>query len=167
MDLRRALKNQHHAALSMMRQAVQVCPPDLWLGGEHPRSTWRIVFHAAAYVHLYLYPNLEAWNRWEHHRQSCTYLEGDAEATEPYTQAQLAQYVDLIDQEVDERIDALDLDEAWCGFSWYPEVTRGELLILSLRHLHGHLGQVHERLIARGLDVEWLGPPRESASATV
>lgn len=166
MDIRRALKNQHHAALTMFLQAVEACPASVWTSGEHPRTYWRIAYHALAYAHLYLYENLDSWQKWELHQLDKTYLEGDdVPVTEPYSQEEMAGFVRLIDSEVDARIDALDLDDPHCGFTWYPNVSRVELLILSLRHLHGHLGQLHELLLAHGVDVEWLGQAKEPATA--
>jgi hypothetical protein len=160
MDIKRAIKRQNHAALAMLRQGIERCPDDLWVGGEFPRNPWRIAYHAAAYAHLYLYANLKEWKQWPKHRQECTWLVGDdVPMMEPYTRAEMLELLDLIDQEVDERIDALDLNEATCGFTWYPDVSRVELMFLSLRHLHGHIGQLSELLIARGLDIDWMGPP--------
>jgi hypothetical protein len=159
-SVRTALKRQHHAALQMLRLAVERCPESVWIGGEHPRNYWRIVYHAAAYAHLYLYENLDRWVRWEPARKECAWLDGDdVPVMEPYTQAQMLDYVDLIRTQVDSRIDALDLSDPNCGYTWYPEVSRVELLVLSLRHLHGHIGQLSERLIEQELDVDWLGQP--------
>jgi len=157
-EVRDALKRQHHAAMAMFRQAIQNCPDDVWISGEPPRSYWRIAYHALAYAHLYLYEDLTSWNKWPNHIQENTYLDGDDVPTnEPYTKQELEQLVKLVDGEIDERFDALDLTSPSCGFTWYPNVTRVELLILSLRHIHGHLGQLHEILIANGEDIEWLG----------
>lgn len=163
MGIRRALKNQHHAALAMLRQAIQVCPPDLWTHGEHPRTYWRVAYHAAAYAHLYLFKDLASFAPWHKHELDCTYLDGEAPMREPYTQAEMLEMVDLIDSEVEMRIDQLDLDAEHCGFTWYPKVSQVELLILSLRHLHGHIGQLSEVLIAHGSDVDWLGQPPEKS----
>ncbi len=160
MDIRSALKRQYRAALQMTRQAIEVTPDDLWVSGDHPRTYWRMTYHALGYAHLYLYESLESWKRWEKANNDCAVLEGDVPEVEPYSKQELLDFCDLILAEIDDRIDSLNLDEAHCGFRWYPDVSRVELLILSLRHLHGHLGQLHEHLIMRGLDVEWLGPPK-------
>jgi hypothetical protein len=157
MDVRNALKRQIFAAMTMLRQAVADCPEAVWLGGEHPRNTWRIAYHTIGYAHLYLYESLDDWKRWPKHRVEATYLDGDCDVIEPYTQAEALEVIDLIISEIDARIDALDLDSPTCGFTWYPNVTRFELQLLSLRHIHGHLGQIHERMLEAGVDVEWLG----------
>ena len=141
----------------MLRQSVENCPEDVWLSGEHPRNYWRIFYHAAAFFHLYLYDNLESWKQWPKHDLGRTYLDGEVPVSEAYTKDEALEFVSLIESEIDGRVDAMDLEEAWCGFTWYPNVSRVELQMLSMRHLHGHLGQLHEILIANGQDIEWLG----------
>jgi hypothetical protein len=158
MEIKAALINQHLAALAMLKQAVEVCPEELWHWGEHPRTFWRIAYHAAGYAHLYLYEDLKSWKPWAKARNECAILEGDVPEMTPYTRDEMLDFIRLIESEVESRIQSLDLEQPHCGFTWYPQVSRVELLILSLRHLHGHLGQLHEHLIAHGLDVEWLGP---------
>lgn len=158
MDIRTALIRQYRAAILMTRQAIEVTPDALWTWGEHPRTYWRIAYHALGYAHLYLYEDMASWKPWPKAQNHCAILEGEAPVTEPYTREELLDFADLILSEIEGRIHALDLDAPTCGFPWYPEVSRVELLILSLRHLHGHLGQLHEHLIAHGQDVTWLGP---------
>jgi hypothetical protein len=142
----------------MLRQCVERAPDEAWTQGEHPRQTWRIAYHAAAYAHLYLFPNLASFQPWSKHRLDCTYLEGEAPHAEPYTKEELLECIDHIDSEVNSRLDAIDLEADSCGFTWYPSVTRVELQILSLRHLHGHIGQLSEILLSHGVDTDWKGP---------
>ena len=144
--------------MAMFRQAIENCPEYVWLSGEFPRNYWRIAYHALGYAHLYLYEDVASWKKWPKHKLECTWLEGeDVPVDEPYTREELLEVVELIQSEIDPRLDDLDLSAPHCGFTWYPNVSRVELLILSLRHLHGHLGQLHEILIANGQDIEWLG----------
>lgn len=157
MEIKTALKRQYRASTLMIRQAIERTPEDMWTSGEHPRTYWRIVYHALGYAHLYLYESLDAWQSWPKANNSCAILDGDVEESEPYSKEEMLELADLILSEIDLRIDALNLDESTCGFRWYPEVSRVELLILSLRHLHGHLGQLHELLLAHGIDVDWIG----------
>lgn len=160
MEIKTAIKRQHRAALQMMRELIESTPEDLWLSGEHPRSYWRVAYHALGYTHLYLYEDLASWKAWGKARNHCAVLEGEVEFAEPYTKADLLELTDLILSELDGRVDSLDLDAPTCGFTWYPGVSQVELLLLNLRHLHGHLGQLHELLLGRGIDVEWLGEPK-------
>lgn len=152
---------QHFAALAMLRQAVEVCPDDLWLEGEFPRSTWRIAYHAAYYVHLYLYPDLESFTVWEKHREKAGQLWGSPKKVEPYTREEMMEYIDLIVKEVPERLPLLDWNSPESGFPWYENCGKVEHMILSLRHVQGHTGQISELLIARGIETDWIGNLQE------
>jgi hypothetical protein len=158
-DFRTAIKNQTHAAIAMLAECIEGCPPALWLSGDHPRPYWKTAYHVTAYSHLYLFPNLDSWEKWTHHRREATWTFSDDGAEipeiEPYTPEQVMEYIHHIQGQIDERIDALDLDETDCGFTWYPGLPRAELLILNIRHISEHVGQLHELRIAAGLDVDW------------
>ncbi|MBX3097914.1 MAG: hypothetical protein KF812_13760, partial [Fimbriimonadaceae bacterium] len=101
----------------------------------------------------------DASRRWGHHRPEATwtFTDDDEEIPEiePYSPAQVVEYLRLIQSEVDSLIDALDLDEDECGIPWYVGLPRAELLILNVRHISEHVGQMHELRIAAGLDVDW------------
>lgn len=157
-EIKSLIKRQHHTALAMFKQAVETCPDDLWLAGAFPRNTWRIAYHALAFFHLYLYPKLDSWKKWPDHRIECTWLEGDdVPEMPPYTREQTLEFIELIESEIDSQIDSLDFEDKKGGFTWYPNVGPAELQVLSLRHFHGHLGQIAEILFGEGLDVEWIG----------
>src|SRR5580658_6594217 len=68
MNIKSALKGQYHAGLAMLRQCVERCPADVWTSGTHPRTFWRIAYHAIFYTHLYLGQNEQAFRQWEKHR---------------------------------------------------------------------------------------------------
>ena len=76
MELRQALKEQYHAGLAMLAECVEKCPEGMWLEGEHPRTFWRIAFHAAFFTHLYLQVRDEDFVAWEKHRDE---VESDQE----------------------------------------------------------------------------------------
>ncbi len=110
-------------------------------------------------AHLYLFPNLDSWEKWEHHRREAAWTFADEgeeiPVLDPYTPEQVMDYIRLIQSQVDARIDALDMDEADCGFAWYKGLSRAELLMLNFRHISEHVGQMHELRLAVGLDVDW------------
>ena len=159
MNFRTAIKNQTHASISMLAECVDGCPLDLWLSGEHPRPYWKIAYHVTVYADCFLNPSLDAWTRWEHHRREAAWtFDEDGSGipeVEAYTTGQVIEYIGSIRDQVDVRIDALDLEEDDCGFPWYKGLPRAELLILNVRHISEHVGQLHELRIAAGLDVEW------------
>lgn len=156
--LKEALKGQYHAGLAMLREAIEKCPNDLWLSGEHPRNTWRIAYHVVFYTHLYLQISEEAFRPWEKHRPLArvTWEEEEPVPVDPaYSKAELLEYLDLVDRNVDAWVDAIDLDSAESGFDWY-DLPKLEHQLLNIRHLGVHVGQLQELLMARGLDLDWI-----------
>lgn len=71
-------------------------------------------------------------------------------------------YLNRIDASVDEKVDGLDLSSPDPGFSWYS-IPKLDHQLLNLRHLQGHVGQLSELLMAKGIDIDWESrcePPR-------
>ncbi len=167
MDLRLAFKEQFHAALTMFDQSVDRCPPDLWLGGTHPRRTWQIAWHAALCAHVYLCQNYESYVPWagrqvtEGHENIWTepgYYDPFElpEDASPIAQSDVLTYIRWIDGTVDENFDQMDLDSPESGFEWFPNMSKVSHELLNLRHLQGHVGQLSELLMARGLEIDWV-----------
>ena len=160
MEVRNALKNQHHAALAMLRDTIVVCPEDLWVEGDQPRSFWRIVFHTLFYTHLYLHQTEADFTRWPKHRDENQNVFAKpwkpGEGPTPYTRQEMLEYLDEIDAFVDNAIDTMDLDTASPGFSWYS-IPKFEHQLVNLRHINQHVGQLSELLQARGIDSKWVG----------
>jgi hypothetical protein len=156
MDIRTALKCQYHAGLKMLRQVVERCPDDVWIAGTHPRSYWRIAFHAAFYTHLYLQQGEAAFRPWSKLSMDARILWENPPVVEPFTKAELLEYVDWIVSEVDATVDSLDLDTTDSGFPWYPNMDKLSHQILNIRHLQGHVGQLSELLMAHGVDSDWI-----------
>ncbi|MBS1718251.1 MAG: hypothetical protein JSS72_11025 [Armatimonadetes bacterium] len=142
----------------MFRQTVDRCPDDLWLAGKHPRAYWRIAFHASYYAHMYLSQDLESFKPWGKTRVDCRILWDQPKVEEPYSKAEILEYIDFIAQIAPERMQALDLTAPYCGFPWYQDLSKIEHLFLALRHLQGHVGQLSELLMARDIEIDWIGP---------
>lgn len=157
MDIRGALKGQYHAAYRMLRECVEVCPDDLWTGGEFPRFFWTIAYHAAFYGHLYIAQSEAAFKPWSKSREKAWELWAeDAVEMEPYTKAEILEYIDFVRDTIDETVDALDLDTSDSGFYWYKNISKLEHEILSIRHIQGHVGQLSERLFEAGIETNWM-----------
>lgn len=159
MDAKKAIKRQHHLGLAMLRQCIERCPEDFWTSGKHPRTYWRIVYHALYYTYKYLQRNEREFVEWRHHRPKTEHLWGRPGQAEPYSQAQLLEFLAFVDENVDSLIDDLDLDHRTSGFNMYG-MPKLALLLLNLRHLQGHVGQLSDRLMEQGIDVDWLGMRR-------
>ena len=167
MEFRDAMKEQYHAGLAMLAECVEKCPESMWLEGEHPRAFWRIAFHAAFFTHLYLGQNDETFQPWPDRREGIHHrLWHDPAQIEPYELPEDAEcygrneilaYIRFVDGLVDPTVDQLDLDSGETGFSWYPNMSKLSHDLMNLRHIQGHVGQLSELLMARGIDTDWVG----------
>jgi len=163
MDIQATLKNQYHAALAMLRQTIERCPDDLWTAGDHPRTYWRIAYHALFFTHLYLQPNEETFRPWEGHREDCQFLEAlpwpphdQPKIADPYTKQEMLDYWRFCDAMIDEAVDRLDLDAPDCGFGWY-DMPKLDHQLMNIRHVQQHAGQLAERVYPAGVDLDWVG----------
>lgn len=171
MDLRQALKEQYHAGLAMLAECVEKCPDDTWIEGEHPRPFWRIAWHAAYFTHNYLVQNAEAFNGsaadWPPAVRTALGVSDTQRAidVEPYelpegvaplTRREVRHYIAHVRGLIDATVDRLDLDSPETGFSWYPTMSKLSHELMNLRHLQGHVGQLSELLMAKGIDTDWV-----------
>ncbi len=164
MNVQAALKSQYHAALAMLRQTVDQCPEELWIKDDECIAFWRVAYHALFFAHLYLQPNEEAFQPWEHHRNEYQFLgplpwppHRPPQVGEPYTKEQVLDYWRFCDEMVDDAVDRLDLDAAECGFWWYS-LPKLDHQINNIRHIQHHAALLAGRLRkANGTDVRWVG----------
>lgn len=157
MDIKESLKGQYRASLKMMRECVAVCPEDLWVAGEHPRNFWRIVYHSLYYTHLYLMPSEKEFVAWGRHRSDSRILWDQPAVEEPYSVAETLEYLDFIADRMEKWVDALNLESPETGISWYKNMGKFDHQLVNLRHLQGHVGQLSELLMARGIETTWVG----------
>ena len=156
---RSVLKSQYHAALAMLREAVERCPADEWSNADHKNAFWQVAYHTLFFTHLYLQRDEAAFQRWAQHRGDADGIEGD-----PYTQAQVLEYWSFCDRIVDNAVDALDLDSAESGFSWY-RMSKLEHQLVNLRHIQHHGAQLADRLrSAADIGIRWVGSGRPAVA---
>ncbi|MGE3126571.1 MAG: DinB family protein [Fimbriimonadaceae bacterium] len=160
MELVPALKGQYLAGLAMLRECVEKCPDDLWSSGTHPRTFWRIAYHAAFYTDLYLSKTLEDFTAWHRHVDQARILWDDDENGVPptettYSQADVAEYIRDIESRVDSLLTDMDLAAGHSGFSWY-KIPKLDHQLLNIRHLGVHVGQLQELLYAQGVELDWV-----------
>ena len=156
-SVKAGLIRQYKASFDMLRQAVERCPEDLWLSGIHPRNTWRIAYHAAYYTHLYLAQNTKSFEPWSKHRKECVILWNNPKVEDSYSKAEVLEYIDFIVELMPLAVENLNLDAKSSGYSWYPNVPKIEHQFVNLRHIQGHVGQLSELLMARGIEINWAG----------
>jgi hypothetical protein len=155
------LTSQYRAALKMLRMAIENCSDELWAGGEHPRATWRIVYHALFYTDLYMQQseaNFKApsFHVWHANLLWVDKVKGPPPVETTYSRELMISYLDDIDSRVEATISALDLDATDSGFNWYPEIGKLDHVMMALRHLSIHLGQVLDRIYQHGGNVNWV-----------
>lgn len=156
MDLKDALAGQYRATLGMLLQCVERCPDDIWESGGPERPFWRIAYHAVFYTHLYLMPTEHDFVAWEKHFDNAASLWGkDNTPVDAYAKADLAAYIQSITDAVGDRLGAIDLEAETSGFHWYS-IPKVDHILLNLRHLGIHVGQLQELLYAEGIDLDWI-----------
>ena len=82
------LKSQYHAALAMLRDAVERCPDDLWTASDHLSAFWQVAYHCVFFTHLYLHTEEAAFRPWPGHQRDVQHGDGltnrpDPESTLP------------------------------------------------------------------------------------
>lgn len=179
MAIQFALKEQFHASLAMLVDCVEKCPEDLWASPSRKdvepddperfciRSFWRIAFHGIYFTHLYMPQSVESFERpegltvgeredlaplWDFSRDPFDL----PEECPPPAKADLLAYIAHVDTLVEPIVDKLDLDSPESGVPWYKNFPKLNHELLTLRHLQGHVGQLSELLMARGIDTNWV-----------
>jgi hypothetical protein len=146
--------SQYQASLDMLQQAVAACPASLWDDPRDKNRFWQIAYHALFYTHLYVQPSLQDFTPWAKHRPDLHRM-GPPHG-EPYTSAEILDYLAFCRQQVDAQVPRLDL-EAVSGFDWLP-MNKLEHQLYSIRHIMQHVGELSDRLGTRGqVDVDWVG----------
>ncbi len=163
MKVKETIKSQYHAALEMLKQAVEACPEPLWSDARYESPFWHVAYHALFYAHLYLQPTEKDFVPWEKHQEGLASLassEGEGYRGEWYSKGDVLTYLALCRQQVEEQVAALDL-EAESGFYWLP-FDKLELQFYNIRHIQQHTGELYERLGATGgPELGWVGTKRD------
>ncbi|MHC4959364.1 MAG: hypothetical protein ACYTGN_13430 [Planctomycetota bacterium] len=165
--IRSALKNQYHAALAMLGQAIRSCPDELWEDTTHTNAAWQLAYHTLFFAHMYMQPSEAAFAPWAGHRADCQVpdcIPGPPDPNSdlpllppPYTREQALEYWRLCVDMVDPVIDGQDVLAADSGFSWYP-ISKLEHHMVNLRHIQHGAAQLADRLRANAdIGVDWRG----------
>lgn len=169
--LRAAMKSQYHAALAMLREAVERCSDALWLDRSYTNAFWQVAYHTLYFTHLYLQADEAAFRPWEGQQSEVQHPDGIAGREipgsplpllpEPYTRQEVLAYWRVCDAMVDDAVDALDLTGETSGFSWY-RMPKLEHQLVNLRHLQHHAAQLADRLRSQqAIGMRWVGSGAE------
>ena len=162
-SIRQSTLKQYRAALDMLRQAIDLCPDDLWLSSEYRNRFWHIAYHSLFYTHLYVQPSEADFRPYSKHVPNSNYLgarpwakDEPFQIPEPYAKPDVQEYWHLCRAEVEKQVPLLRFEDA-SGFSWLP-FNKLELQFYNIRHLQHHTGQLIERLrTAASIGVGWVG----------
>ena len=155
MNIEQVIQSQYLASLAMMKQVIELCPAVLWDDRTVKNRFWQVVYHGLFFIHFYLQPTEEDFVPWEKHQAHYDDM-GLGGDQEPCSQADMLDYLALVEEQVVVLVPTLDL-EAASGFHWLP-FHKLELQFYSMRHLMGHVGELSERLwVEAGVEVKWVG----------
>ena len=164
---RDAVRSQYLASLAMLEQTIEGCPEPLWTADSRTNPFWQIAYHSLFFVHLYLQPTERDFVAWSKHRPDYQVMGGKlpyppftpVTIGEPYTRAEVLEYLEHCRAEVARLVPVLDL-EASSGFPWL-RLGKLELQLYSIRHIQLHTGELAERLAVEAkVEVGWVGHER-------
>jgi len=160
--LKQSIINQYEAALTMLNQCIEACPPEQW-EGKIAQGTFRwVAYHTLFFTDLYLSPNEHAFERRELHERGGD--ERQPVACTGLSRVDTLAYVPICRQKMLESV-ASETEESLAGpsgFSWY-KVTRGEMHFINVRHIQHHTGQLSAYLrrvddrFKDGKALRWIG----------
>lgn len=171
MDIKEIITSQYLAALAMLRQAIATCPSELWDSPADQNKFWHVAYHALFYTHFYLCPSENEFEPWAKTRKDYQFMgptpwppHTRPVTDQPYSRADLLEYVDFCQARVTPWLAVTDLGAAESGFHWLP-FGKLELQIYSMRHLQQHIGELCDRLGERaGVEIDWVGAKPAAAS---
>ncbi len=164
--IKSALTGQFHAALSMLKAAVDQCPDEYW---QLRVGNWQfshVAYHALFYADFYLSPDEGSYCRPEFYREEfeffgATKLPSDQEpiADFPFPREDVLRYIEHCRRKASDAI-AAETAESLAGppgFWWY-KIPRAEFHLNNVRHIQHHAAQMSLALRrAAGIDVGWVG----------
>ena len=165
--IRKHLKSQYHAALEMVRTAVEKCPDRLWYDQTPTNAFWQVAYHTVFFAHLYVQQNEAAFQPWPGQQSDVQHPDAIPGRVDPgsalplipapYSRAQVLAYCDYCHALLDDAVDALDLEAPDSGFHWY-KASKFEHQLVNLRHIQHHAAQLADRLRAElDIGIPWVG----------
>lgn len=160
---RAAIWQQFGAAIDALDNAIVACRDELWNDRTQQPEFWYVAYHTLFFLDLYLSGSPEGFappppfTRDE--------MEPDGQMPEPFTKAELREYLRHGREKCSSVIDALTDEEAIRAsrFPWL-ELPIGELLLYNMRHVQHHTGQLN-LILRQQLDLPspWVRRARTAA----
>lgn len=161
----RLIVSQYEACFRMMWEAIQRCPDDAWDAPVASLAFCQAVFHTLFFADVYLGPNLESLREQAFHRERPDIFR-DYEELENKRQEHLYARPDTLTylsicRDKAARVVAGETEATLAGPSGFPwldraGLTRAELHVYNIRHIHHHAAQLSLRHRLDGRDgVPW------------
>jgi hypothetical protein len=155
------LRAQAEAALHMLHDCVEKCPPAHWEGKVAHYPFWHVAYHALSYFDFYLSPTeADFAPRAFHPPQEPGGWFNDEPAPDPaLTAGQVLDYLQACRKKLVETLAAETDDSlrAPAQFRRREAMSRGELHLYNLRHVQHHVGQLsaYLRRVDPEIDPKW------------
>lgn len=139
--LRHVLTGQFEAALCMLNECIERCPPEHWEGRVANLSFRQIAYHTLFFTDLYLSPSEAAFELRELHLSGGD--EREPLASPGLPQDETLKYLAICREKMLAVIAAESPEslQGPSGFT-YRQFSRGELYLYNIRHVQHHTGQL-------------------------
>ena len=158
------LSSQFGAAIEMLENAIAACPEALWSDASRTPQFWYLAYHTLFFLDYYSSGAEQGFQP----PAPFTLSEMDPAGVMPervYSREELRRYLEHGRAQSLAEIAAMTLERAAarCAFE-RPELTRGELVLYSMRHVQHHAAQLN--LILRQVTdsaPRWVSKPRRES----
>ena len=140
---KKAAWQQFGASIDMLKNAMEVCPEELW--GDHSQTPefWYVAFHTLFFLDLYLSESEVGFMP----PAPFTLDEMDERGLMPeraYAKEELLKYLEHGRNKCHTTIVEMTRERAKqrCGFGWL-DISVEESLLYNMRHVQHHAGQLH------------------------
>lgn len=158
--VKQVLANQFDAALCMLNESVEKCPPALWDGTVGKYPFWQVAYHTLCFVDLYLSPDEATFPfRADLHPRGWREF-ADEYPSRRFEPREVRKYLAICRQKARDVVTAETTAslEGPTGFPGRP-ATRLELHVYNIRHIQHHTGQLsaYLRRSDPSIDPRWIG----------
>ena len=158
--VKQTLIGQFEAALCMLNDCVEKCPPAHWDGLVAKYPFWQVAYHTLCFVDLYLSPSEDSFTpRADFHPAALREFD-DEYPSRRFTQPEIRAYLAVCRQKLRNTLSAETI-ESIAGPSGFPgrSATRLELHVYNIRHVMHHAGQLGAflRRVDSSINPRWVG----------
>ena len=143
---RSAIRQQFHAAIDMLGNAIKACPDSVW-SGRGRDAFWYLAFHTLFFLDVYLSSEGESQFHPPPPFDRSELEDGGAVPESAYGKDVLLGYLEHCRKKLEAVM--AGMTEAWiaapCPFE-YRAMSNGELLLYNMRHVQHHAAQLNMRL---------------------